>query len=142
MTTKQRGDIAEMMFVAWCLEHDLSVSLPVGDSLPYDVIVDRNGQLLRIQVKTVGPVLSNDTARIPVVSTTTKNGQWTYPTYVGKIDGLVAYDSLQRKFYYFKEVELRTVRMGLYIRLQPTKNNQSKGIRTASSYELTDPSQL
>src|SRR5579864_3890479 len=48
---KQRGEWAELRFMARAAENGLSVSKPWGDSGRYDVVVDHNGQLLRIQVK-------------------------------------------------------------------------------------------
>jgi hypothetical protein len=48
---KQRGEWAELRFMARAAENGLNVSKPWGDSGRYDVVVDHNGQLLRIQVK-------------------------------------------------------------------------------------------
>lgn len=50
-TTKSRGDIAEYKVIAELLELGHSVLLPCGDRLPYDIAVDVDGRLLRIQVK-------------------------------------------------------------------------------------------
>ncbi len=54
-TTKSRGDIAEYKVVAELLELGHSVLLPCGDRLPYDIAIDNNGRLLRIQVRRAYP---------------------------------------------------------------------------------------
>ncbi len=49
--TKLKGDIAEQAFVLQCLKKGWGVSIPIGDRLPYDLIIDLKNTLLRIQVK-------------------------------------------------------------------------------------------
>jgi PD-(D/E)XK endonuclease len=49
--TKLKGDIAEQAVVLYALRQDWGVSIPVGDRLPYDLIIDVKGTLLKIQVK-------------------------------------------------------------------------------------------
>jgi len=51
MNTKQKGDIAEQSAILYALRQGWGVSTPVGDRLPYDLIFDINGCLIRIQVK-------------------------------------------------------------------------------------------
>jgi hypothetical protein len=48
---KQRGEWAEMRFMAIASEHGLRVSKPYGDSARYDFVVESKGRLLRVQVK-------------------------------------------------------------------------------------------
>lgn len=48
---KKRGEWTELRFMASASEQGLSVSKPWGDSCRYDFIVEHNGKLLRIQVK-------------------------------------------------------------------------------------------
>jgi len=48
---KQRGEWAELRFMARASEHGLSISKPWGDSSRYDVIVGHAGKFLRVQVK-------------------------------------------------------------------------------------------
>lgn len=51
MSTKLKGDIAEQAAVLKLLELGWGVSKPIGDRLPYDLIVDVDGALVRLQVK-------------------------------------------------------------------------------------------
>ena len=50
-TCKERGEWAELCFMARAAERGLNVSKPHGDSASYDVGVEQNGRYLRIQVK-------------------------------------------------------------------------------------------
>lgn len=51
MDTKLKSDIAESALVTQLLMRWCRVLRPAGDRLPYDLAVDREGQLIRIQVK-------------------------------------------------------------------------------------------
>ncbi len=51
MDTKLKGDIAEQASILKLLNLGFGVSKPVGDRLPYDLIADINGVLVKIQVK-------------------------------------------------------------------------------------------
>ncbi len=51
MDTKLKADIAESAAITALLKRGFRVLKPVGDRLPYDLAVDVNGRLIRIQVK-------------------------------------------------------------------------------------------
>lgn len=51
MSTKLKGDIAEQAAILKLLELGWGVSKPIGDRLPYDLIVDVDSRLIRLQVK-------------------------------------------------------------------------------------------
>ena len=51
MDTKQKGDIAEQSVLLFALKMGWGVAKPIGDRLPYDLILDVNGKLAKIQVK-------------------------------------------------------------------------------------------
>ena len=51
MDTKLKSDIAESAVNTELLSRGFNVLKPVGDRLPYDIAVDVNGKLIRIQVK-------------------------------------------------------------------------------------------
>ncbi len=51
MDTKLKGDIAEQAAILEALKHGWGVLKPVGDRLPYDLVFDVQGSLIRIQVK-------------------------------------------------------------------------------------------
>jgi hypothetical protein len=51
MDTKLKADIAESAVITALLKRGFKVLRPVGDRLPYDLALDLNGKLVRIQVK-------------------------------------------------------------------------------------------
>lgn len=51
MSTKQKGDIAEQSAILSLLKLGFGVARPVGDRLPYDLIADVSGVLVKLQVK-------------------------------------------------------------------------------------------
>ena len=51
VNTKHRGDIAEQATVLQALKRGWGVLQPVGDNLPYDLVFDVEGALVKIQVK-------------------------------------------------------------------------------------------
>lgn len=51
MDTKIKADVAESAVTTELLKRGFRVLKPVGDRLPYDLALDCNGRLLRIQVK-------------------------------------------------------------------------------------------
>ena len=51
MDTKLKGDIAEQALVLNALKRGWGVLTPVGDRLPYDLVLDIDGTLIKVQVK-------------------------------------------------------------------------------------------
>jgi len=51
MDTKLKGDIAEQAAILQAMKHGWGALKPVGDRLPYDLVFDVEGVLVKIQVK-------------------------------------------------------------------------------------------
>jgi hypothetical protein len=51
---KQQGDLGVAMAVAYYTAAGAGVSVPMTDNLRYDLVIDRDGRLRRVQVKTTG----------------------------------------------------------------------------------------
>jgi len=51
MDTKLKGDIAEQAAIFHALKHGWGVLKPIGDRLPYDLVFDVGGTLIKVQVK-------------------------------------------------------------------------------------------
>src|SRR6266699_2001078 len=51
MDTKQKGDIAEQAAILQALKRGWGVLKPIGDRLPYDLVFDVEGILIRVQIK-------------------------------------------------------------------------------------------
>lgn len=57
MNTKERGDVAIGHAIAFYLQNGYEVCLPIGDKRRYDFLVEKEGEIRRVQVKYAG--LSN-----------------------------------------------------------------------------------
>ncbi|HFA47711.1 MAG TPA: endonuclease [Bacteroidetes bacterium] len=51
MDTKLKGDIAEQQVVLYALKNGWGALNPIGDRLPYDLVLDIKGVLIKVQVK-------------------------------------------------------------------------------------------
>ncbi len=51
MDTKLKADIAESAVKTELLKRGFQVMVPIGDRLPYDLALDQNGKLTKIQIK-------------------------------------------------------------------------------------------
>lgn len=50
--TKKQGDVGLGQAIAWFTKNSYTVSIPLTDSQDYDLIVDKDSSLFRVQVKT------------------------------------------------------------------------------------------
>jgi len=54
MNSKERGDLAVGQAISFYISSGFEVCLPIGDKRNYDLVVEKNGELRRIQVKYAG----------------------------------------------------------------------------------------
>ena len=52
MNTKERGDLTEVIAIAELKRHGYTVSTPIGETARYDLLLDTETEILRIQCKT------------------------------------------------------------------------------------------
>lgn len=91
MNHTQIGDITEQRFILYCMEKNIPISKPLNNNLPYDCIIDLNGKLLKIQVKT-GYNSSGENCFMFNTRSTSKNySEVTTKNYDGLIDGFVTW---------------------------------------------------
>lgn len=74
--TKTQGDIGLGQAIAWFTKNGYTVCIPLTDSQSYDLIVDKNNQIYRVQVKTTKHKKWNNF----VVSLTIKGGNRSFNT--------------------------------------------------------------
>lgn len=129
------GDIGEAIAIADFTKAGAIVSKPLSNNARYDIIIDINGKLFRVQVKTTSSVKEDKM----VFATKTTN-------YVKGEHKSVHYTKEEVDMFYFycAENDWR----GLYlitdeviptemrIRLVPPKNGQIKGVKMAEDYEF------
>ena len=115
--------------MAALIHHDYYVLLPFGDGQPYDLAIDLGGPFLRVQCKRGwlerGCVLFNTHA--------TDHGRGRQ-SYLGRADIFGVYFPPTDSVYL---IPIEAIpRFGGRLRLEPTRNNQRRGIRMAADYEI------
>jgi hypothetical protein len=83
MNTKKQGDIGVMQAIFWYTKQGFQVSKPLTDSTRYDLIVDKNGKLFKVEVKTT---FTKTKYNIPKVSLRTNGGNQSWNKLVKKVN--------------------------------------------------------
>lgn len=100
MDTKLKADIAESAVITELLKRGFRVLKPVGDRLPYDLAVDHNGKLIKIQVKCAWYDSSEDAYIVDVRRTKTNRRKMLRHRYTAKdFDYAILYIDDLRVFY-------------------------------------------
>jgi len=133
--TKTVGDRSELEVMGALIRNGYRIALPFGENHRYDLIADDGEQLYRVQVKTGR--LRNGAIRVACHSSHAhrrKPGERAIRSYRGQVDFLAVYCPETKKVYLLPESEL--VESFGHLRVDPTKNRQSRRIRWARQYEL------
>ena len=130
--TKEIGIIGEEVLTTEFLKNGYIVSKPIGDNAPYDLIVDKNGKLRKIQVKTTenivdGIMIFQTNVTNPFKKTNRKYTQ-------DEIDyfGLYCFENNYVGLLPFSDYTARKTK----IRITPTKNNQQHNVKMAEDYNF------
>ena len=128
MNTKTVGDVSEAA-VAWALvKNGKHVLIPWGDNRRYDLAIDEDGKLVRIQVKT-GRIRNG----VIIFNAYSFNAYAGGVNYVGGADQFGVYCPDNNKVYLVPVAECPTTKVCL--RLDKAKINRSD-YRMAEQYEL------
>ena len=128
MHKKTKGKIAELMVSAKLLEMEWKILTPLGENNRYDLVAEKDGNFIRIQVKYVTP-----TSGVLDVNCKSSNN-WSVLRYTpDEIDVLAVFDSINRNIYFVPVTKLNSSTIKL--RIEPTKNRQKKKIRFAQDFE-------
>ena len=106
---------------------------PVGDNERYDLVVEEDDKFKRVQVK-VGRV-KNGAVHFDTSSTNYTKGHWHRVKYTGQVDFFGVHCPEIDKTYLISAEEVDKL-YGACLRLEETKNKQTKGIRFAKDYEI------
>lgn len=133
MNTSRVGDESEAMALSNLMSAGLSVSIPFGDNDRYDLLVDDNGDIYRVQVKT-GRV-SGSTVNFKCRSCTTVNGEDTYNEYTEEeIDAYVVCCAERDEVYWVPVEDAGSSQMDL--RFEGNLNHSR--VNAAQDYLLTE----
>lgn len=120
---KERGEIAEAIFLGECEKKGIRVSRPFGDTLPYDCITDFNGVMRKVQVKSTSCMVTESNKTYFVNAR--KGGGNTFGPYGNEIDVLAVYIVPEDVWFIIpaKAVTVSSIKISL---LRKEKNRFSK----------------
>jgi hypothetical protein len=130
---KEKGDLAELMVAADLRRRGFKLAFPYGEDWDYDLIIERDGCLERVQVKHA----KSDGATIVVNarSLSLTNGKVrSVKHYTAEIiDWLAVYDPTSDCCYYIPAAELKDGVWSVNLRLKPPARRR-KNVRFARDY--------
>ena len=131
--TKSVGDVSEMAVAFALVRAGYVVAKPYGENCRYDLVLDMNGTLSRVQVKTGR--FRNGAVEWACCSTHGhRKGPTTRP-YTNQIEFFGVYCPEVQSTYLVPIAQ--TSRRACSLRVYPTKNNQKSRIRWAQDYLIS-----
>jgi hypothetical protein len=134
LTPSQKGAVAEAGITSMVIQLGLTVLRPLCEGRRYDLAIDLEPELLRVQCK-LARRLSG------VLSVKLQTCRYTPGGYVrtsysaAEVDAIAAYSpELHRGF--LIPISEASGRRSIHLRLEPTRNNQAQRIKWARDYEL------
>jgi len=123
------GNHSEAVVLAALLRTKTTVLIPFGSNHRYDLAFEEDGRLFRVQVKTAQ--FSRGVLRF----NTRSSRDWPRGTcYRGEVEFLAVHAPFNGKVYLVPPAEVGPA--AGYLRLEPTKSGQQRGIRWAADYEV------
>jgi hypothetical protein len=130
--TKKVGDISESAVITALIKCGYEVSIPFGENHRYDIIVDKDGVLSRIQIKSGR--LRRGVVDYAACSSHSHRGGPNSRSYQGEVDYFGVYCKDTDSVYLIPSADAPATRGSL--RIDRTKQGQSKKIRWAHPYVI------
>jgi hypothetical protein len=131
LTTNDIGERAQGVILAEVMKYGYTVLIPFGEGRRYDMVIEKEGQFSRLQCK-AGRYI-NGVIKFNACSTNWFNK--TRKVYTcEEIDYFAVYCEYTGKVYLVPVEEVKGADGTL--RVEPTANNQTKGVRWAKAYEI------
>jgi hypothetical protein len=134
LTPSQKGAAAEAAITAMVIQLGFTVLRPLCEGRRYDLVIDLEPQLLRVQCKLARHLEG-------VLTVQLKTNRYTPNGYVStgytstEVDAIAAYSPAIHRCFLIPIYEI-SGRRAIHLRLDPTRNNQAQGIKWARDYEL------
>ncbi len=129
--TKNKGDLGTVMAAADLTAKGWSILVPLTEHEAFDLVAHREGRFLRVQVKYRAAV--NGVVLVPM-KTCWADRHGTHTSLVDRsaVDLFCVFCPDTKGCYYFDPTSIAS--NSLSLRLVPTKNNVSKGVRWARDF--------
>ncbi|KKN20512.1 hypothetical protein LCGC14_0934850 [marine sediment metagenome] len=134
LTTKEKGDIGLTKIIAELTENCFNVSIPIAEHLKYDLIVEKNGKMFRVQSKYTS--VKKNKIDIKIASSwSNKAGTYAIKRQKGDYDVLAAYCPQMKSCYFIHDNSFNNGRsIALKVSKSKSKYNSRKE-KLASDYE-------
>jgi hypothetical protein len=133
---KQLGDTAELAVALDLRRRGYRVAFPFGEDCDYDLVVDRNGSLERVQVKHTRSDGEVVIVRCRSQSLTNGKVRATKRYTAATVDWIAVYDATSGCCFYVPSSEFAEGRSELRLRVTAARNGQRRGIRAAADYAV------
>ncbi len=132
MTRTERHEYAMLKIQMRALEKGAIISRPTIEGTRYDLVVDWNGRLFRVQVKWAG--VSRTEGALSVNLQSYAGGKVTSRAYTASEVDVVLVYSPKRDVILWLDRECFDGKGTLNFRLEPPRNNQTRGCRLLTDY--------
>ena len=133
MNTKGKGDVSTAMILAALVAQGQTVSVPWGDNAAYDLVLDSDGVLHRVQCKTGR--LRGGRIVFQTSSVSLTGGKYTKSHYRDRIDFWAVYCLENDKVYLIPVADVQNVSQAA-LHLEVPKSRNRHGYKLAAFYEL------
>jgi hypothetical protein len=130
--TKSVGDFSEVAALHALASAGYLVAIPFGENQRYDLIIEKEGILSRVQVKTGR--LRRGSITFNCFSSHLHRGGVACRRYTGEIEYFAVYCPETKETYLIPPGDVDVLRASL--RVSPSRNRQVKGVRFASQYKV------
>jgi hypothetical protein len=132
--TSSIGEVSRWQIIAALTRRGKQLLLPIGDHLRYDLAIDDEGRLLRVQCKT-GRLRNGVVSFLPCsIDSRSKRGGCVCRSYRGEIELFGVYCPQNRKCYLVPVEDVP--QFGCHLRIAPPRNGQKTRIHWAEDYEI------
>jgi hypothetical protein len=132
MHSKRKGNIASFGVGLELTKLGYSVFTEEGDISKIDMIAEKDGKLIRIQIKGITPV---DNKLILELTKSGPNYRFKYE--IGQFDYFAIWDLEDHKAYLIPASVLETHSKSFILRKLPAKNNQTKNVNNSEEFLLS-----
>lgn len=127
LSKKTKGDIAELGVAKKLIKNGCRVLFPYGENHRYDLVAEKDGKFIRIQVKYTTPKKG-----VLEINCRSSNN-WSVLHYnKDEIDLIAAYNPKDEKIYFIPVSKINYSLIKL--RIEPSKNNQKSKIHFAEDF--------
>ena len=136
MNSKNIGDIGEYAVISFLMKYGVSVYKSIGDNSPADIIIDINGELLKVQIKTstyAGKGNSNINAVLfPMCTSQEHRGKGRHLYTKEEVDYFIFYSPIHDELLIYQN---KGVEFSILLRFNKTR--QTKNVKYAKDFLLS-----